>query len=106
MIILGSFFAIAPSHTYILWQHKQLFFYNFSSLNAFLRPDSKLGNYPNFYQSINSYLFYLLIRSRISIYLPHTITNNASNIDGYVRFAAVLAKRPCSETRPNADARL
>ena len=29
VVILGSFFAIAPSYTYILWQDKQLFFYNF-----------------------------------------------------------------------------
>ena len=45
MVVFASFFGVAPSHTYILDQDKQLFFYNFSPLNASLRLDSKLGNY-------------------------------------------------------------
>ena len=42
----------------------------------------------NFYQNINLYLFYSLIRSCTSIYLPNSIANNASNIDVYVCFTA------------------
>ena len=43
--IFISFFAVPPSHTYILGHPKQLFFYNISSLNASFRRDSKLGYY-------------------------------------------------------------
>ena len=43
--IFCLFFAVPPSHTYILGHPKQLFFYNISSLNASFRHDSKLGYY-------------------------------------------------------------
>ena len=43
--IIFSFFAVPPSHNYILDHSKQLFFYNISSLNASFRRVSKLGYY-------------------------------------------------------------
>ena len=42
----------------------------------------------DFYLNINSYLLYSFIRSHTSIYLLNSITNNARNIDVYVRFSA------------------
>ena len=43
--IIFSFFAVPPSHNYILDHSKQLFFYNISSLNASFRRVSKLSYY-------------------------------------------------------------
>ena len=45
----------------------------------------------NFYQNINLFLFYLLVRSHTTnIYLPNSIANNGSNTDvNVVRFTAI-----------------